>query len=95
MEKTFKTQVQKKAKELNMKIGCWDNQLETLSKKYQVDVLDNMEFESDTFIRIKRQPNVCQIDIVDGEIDFKIISKNEYINRYMFDELEFKEKFQK
>ena len=93
MKKTFKSQVQKKAKDFNLRIGCWDEQLEIVSKKYQVDLLENMEFESDTFIRIKRQPNVCQIDIVDGEIDFKVITKNEYINRYMFDELEFKEKF--
>jgi hypothetical protein len=65
-----------------MKIGCYSDLMENLNKKEFQKVLDNVWGYADTDVKINRKDFVVQIDNVDDEVDFTIISKSEYINRY-------------
>ena len=79
---TNKKQIETKAEEIGLKLGCWDNQMELLSKKELSKVLENIEYQNDTDVSIKRKAYVVEIDIIDNEVDFSVLTKQEYINRY-------------
>ena len=65
-----------------LKIGCYSELMEKITKKEFEKVFDNALHEADTDVKINRKDYVVQIDRVEEEIDFVIISKSEYINRY-------------
>lgn len=83
---TNKELVLKKIDSIDMgreiKLGGWDSLIESLSKKELNKVLENIEYEADTDVSIKRKAYVVQIDIVEDEVDFNVITKTEYISRY-------------
>lgn len=83
-----KTIIEKKAKLLGLKLGCWDEKIENLSKKELLKVVNSMEYQEDTDVLIKRVSHVVEIDIVDNEIDFSLLSKQEYVSRYGNDRYE-------
>ena len=70
------------AKELDLEIGCYNNKVDKLTKKELNKVLENMEFQADTDVFLNRRLHVVEIDIVDSEIDFNILSQSEYVGRY-------------
>lgn len=77
--------IENKAKELGFVLGCWDPTLDKLSKVELNKVLGAMKFEEDTDVKINRKNYVVQIDIVDADfwqIDFNVITRDEYISRY-------------
>jgi hypothetical protein len=79
---TNKDQVQKVANKLGLEIGCWDEIMELLSKKELNKILANIEYQEDTDVSIKRKKYVVEIDTIENEIDFSVLTKEEYINRY-------------
>lgn len=71
----------KEIERIGCTLGCWDNMMEKLSKTELKKVLENIEFEADTDVKINRKQYVVQIDNVDEEIDFNVITKEEYIDQ--------------
>ena len=71
----------KEIERIGCTLGCWDNMMEKLSKTELKKVLENIEFEADTDVKINRKQYVVQIDNVDEEIDFNIITREEYIDQ--------------
>lgn len=65
-----------------MKIGCWDEKLNQLNQANLKKVLHGMRFEEDTDVSINRKKHVVEIDVMDNEIDFAVLTKEEYISRY-------------
>ncbi len=79
---TNKIKIKNVANSLDLKIGCYDNKLDLLSKTQLKKVTDNIEFQSDTDVTINRKKYVVEIDIIDNEVDFSVLTKAEYIDRY-------------
>jgi len=83
---TNKEKVLKKAGELGMELGCYSESIDDMTQSQLKKVLDNMEYEADTDVSIKRKKHVVQISIVDfkdrQEIDLLAITKDEFISRY-------------
>lgn len=63
-------------------LGIYDNTLDKLNKQNLKKVLDNIKYVSDTKVFINRKPYIVEISEVDSEIDFNVISLNEYESRY-------------
>jgi hypothetical protein len=74
-------------------LGCYSNEINNLSMRSINRILKNVEYQIDTKVSIKGNIFVVQIDIVDEEVDLIMISKQEYISRYCFDNQEFIDKF--
>lgn len=74
--------IEKKLIEKGYKLGCWSALMELLPKKQLEKVIENMFYQEDTDVTIRRKLYVVEIDEVDGEIDFSVLSKEEYISRY-------------
>ena len=89
MKKTNKEliveRIQKLVKETGVKfsLGCWDKNIEKVSKKELKKVIDSIYGDStDVDIYIRKKLYVLQISVVDYEIDFNLLTKEEYISRY-------------
>jgi hypothetical protein len=80
--KTNKEIIINKIKSEGYIIGIYDNQLNKLNKQNLKKVLDNIRYTSDTKIFINRKSYIVEISEVDNEIDFNVISLNEYESRY-------------
>lgn len=77
-----KEKIQKVAHEFGATIGCYDKLLDSLTKKELDKVLGSIEFQNDTDVSIKRKKYVVEIDVVENEVDFSVLTKEEFINRY-------------
>ena len=80
--KTNKEIIINKIKSEGYIIGIYDNQLNKLNKQNLKKVLDNIKYVSDTKVFINRKSYIVEISEVDNEIDFNVISLNEYESRY-------------
>lgn len=79
--------IMKKLEELELKLGCYDERMEQLTKKSMKEVLNNIDFGStDVFIRQRRCLLVVEISTVDidevTEIDFHVRGALEYFRLY-------------
>lgn len=74
--------IEKKLSEKGYKLGCWSTLMELLPKKQLEKVIENMFYQEDTDVLIRRSLYVVEIDEVDGEIDFSVLNQAEYISRY-------------
>ncbi len=83
-----KEKIQTEADRLNLKIGTWNKKIEALSEKELSKVIVAMEYQNDVDILYLRRRYVVEIDIVGNEIDFSVLSREEYINRYGSDRYE-------
>ena len=64
-------------------LGCWDNCMDLLSRIQIKKVIDSIGYGStDVDVVIKRKPYIVEISELDNEIDFNVLSKAEYIDRY-------------
>ena len=64
-------------------IGCYDNDIEMLSKKELKKVLDNIfEDATDIIVQVRSKVYVVELSTVDDEKDFNLLTKAEYISRY-------------
>jgi hypothetical protein len=77
-----KEKIQTIASEFGLIIGCYDKMMDSLSNKDLNEVLKNLAWQNDTDVKIRRKDYVVEIDIVDGEVDFSVLSRAEYIDRY-------------
>lgn len=78
-----KEKLKEKVKELNYVVGCYDAKIDKLSKKELQRIIDNITGEyTDVPVALDRKSHVAEIAYVDNEIDFSLVSKNDYINRY-------------
>lgn len=83
MKKTNKEIIIEKLKEMNFQIGCYDVKIDKVSKAEFQKILNSLNDEStDIDIKIRRVEYVVEIQTVDDEKDFSIMTKNEYISRY-------------
>ena len=89
MKKTNKEliveRIQKLVKEtgVNFSLGCWDKNIEKISKKELKKVIDSIYGDStDVDVYIRKKLYVLQISVVDNEIDFNLLTQEEYISRY-------------
>lgn len=80
--KTNKEIIINKIKSEGYTLGIYDNMLDKLNKQNLKKVLDNIRYTSDTKIFINRKSYIVEISEVDNEIDFNVISLNEYESRY-------------
>ena len=67
---------------LDLNLGCYDKKINVLNDRWIKEVIKNIKFQSDTIVCISRKKYVVEIDIVDNEVDFNLLSKAEYIDRY-------------
>lgn len=74
--------IEKELKEKGYKLGYWSTLMELLPKKQLEKVITNMFYQEDTDVLIRRRLYVVEIDEVDGEINFSVLSQEEYISRY-------------
>lgn len=74
--------IEKRLKQKGYKLGCWSTMMELVPKKYLEQIMINMLYQEDTDVMIRRRLYVVEIDEVDGEIDFSVLSKEQYISRY-------------
>ena len=89
MKKTNKELIAERIEELvketgvNFCLGCWDKNIEKISKKELKKVVDSIYGDStDVDIYIRKKLYVLQISVVDYEIDFNLLTQEEYISRY-------------
>lgn len=80
--KTNKEIIISKIKSEGYTLGIYDNILNKLNKQNLKKVLDNIKYVSDTKVFINRKPYIVEISEVDSEIDFSIITLDEYESRY-------------
>ena len=63
-------------------MGCYDRQLDKLNNQNLKKVLDNIKWRSDVKVFLNRKPYIVQLDEVNGEIDFNMITLAEYESSY-------------
>lgn len=77
-----KDRIKKALNELGYKIGCYDDTIEKLNSINLKKVIDNMKYSEDTKVLLNRKPYIVQMDEVDSEIDFNVITLSEYEECY-------------
>ena len=70
--------IEKKLAKENLIIGIYNTKLEKLNNSNLKKVLDNLKYQCDTKVFIKRRTYIVSIDEVDNEVDIDIISLKEY-----------------
>ncbi|PLS19058.1 hypothetical protein CVD28_01240 [Bacillus sp. M6-12] len=80
---TNKAKIEEKLNELGLSMGGYNSELERLSKKELEKVLDNMEYGStDIQVKIRQKEYVVEVYHVDNEVDFGMLTTEQYENRY-------------
>ena len=79
---TIKETIKNNLSDNGLELGCWDEKLELLNDKDLKQVMDNMMWEQDTDVTINKKLYVVEISIVDAEVDFSVLTQEEYIDRY-------------
>lgn len=80
---TNKDIIEKKVTELGCKIGCWNNDIEKLSRLNLNKVLRGLEEEyTDVLVDVDKEKYIVEIATVDDEKDLNMISKKAYENQY-------------
>ena len=79
---TNKQRIEQVAERLNLTMGCWSPQLDTLSETAIRNIVANIEFEADTLVHINRRKYIVEIDIVETELDLSVITLADYEDRY-------------
>ena len=75
--------IEKKVAELGYKIGCWDNNIEKLSRLNLNKVLRHLEEEyTDVSVDIDMEKYIVEIATVDNEKDLNMLSDKSYESRY-------------
>ena len=89
MKKTNKELIVERIEELiketgvNFCLGCWDKNIEKISKKELKKVIKSIYGDStDVDICIRKKLYVLEISVVDYKIDFNLLTQEEYISRY-------------
>lgn len=80
---TNEERIQKKLEGTEFIMGGFNDKMELLNIGNLKKVMKDMLYGStDIDVFVNRKPYVVEVSHVDNEIDFGIITKEEYINRY-------------
>lgn len=64
-------------------LGCWDKNIEKVSKKELKKVIDGITGDStDVDVCIRKKLYVVEISMCNNEIDFNLLTQKEYLSRY-------------
>jgi hypothetical protein len=75
--------IKQKLMSIGYSLGCYDPEIEKISKDDLTKILDNLEFGStDLGVIIDGNEYIIEIYHVDNEVDFKIITQKEYAKTY-------------
>lgn len=67
----------------NCVLGCYDELLDKITRAQLAKVIDELWQEyTDVKISINRKPYVVEIETIEGEKDFTVLTKEEYVSRY-------------
>lgn len=67
---------------LGYKLWCFNPQINDISRRSLEKVLDNIEYEVDTKVYIKRKPYIVEINIIGNEVDLDICTLDYYNSNY-------------
>ena len=67
---------------LGYKVGCFNPMINDISKRSLLKVLDNIQYEVDTKVYIKRKPYIVEINIIGNEVDLDICTLDYYNSNY-------------
>lgn len=79
-----KERVKKEIEKAGLKLGCYDNIINNLNPSNLKRILDNIKYgdSTDVSVFINRKKHIVEICVVDGEIDFQVLTLSEYESRY-------------
>lgn len=79
--KSRKAEIKSKLSERGLKLGCYDPTVEKLSAKEFGKVLEAVLYgeNGETVLKLNGRLMVATVEVVDGEVDFQINSKENYI----------------
>ncbi|MEB9467824.1 hypothetical protein P4J10_14210 [Bacillus cereus] len=79
----------------NLKLGCYDEKLENLSKNDLSEILSSIEAYAwgDKEITINQAKHIVEIERVVDEVDLYVLTKEEYIRRYGMSLEDYEDKF--
>ena len=63
---------------LGFELWCFNPMINDISKRSLTKVLDNIEYEVDTKVYIKRKPYIVEINIIGNEVDLDICTLDYY-----------------
>lgn len=80
----MKKQIESKIADLGYKLGCYDDEIDSiLTKKTLPQVLTGLEEDyTDLFIRVRRKLYIVSISTVDDEKDVNIYTAKEYFGQF-------------
>ena len=67
---------------LGYNLWCFNPMINDISKRSLAKVLDNIEYEVDTKVYIKRKPYIVEINIIGNEVDMDICTLDYYNSNY-------------
>ena len=74
-----KTIITEAINKLGYELGCYDSMMDKLSKKELQRVVEDLKYGStDIEVKIRRKEYVVEVMYVDSEIDFSIMTMDEY-----------------
>lgn len=82
--KTNKEIIIEELNKYSLKLGCFDELINKLNKGNLSKIIKELEHcdSTDVDVFINRVLHVVEIFVVDEEIDFNLLTKEEYISRY-------------
>lgn len=96
MNETVKQLILEELKELEYKLGCYDEKIESIKENYIIDLLDALGQEyCDIAVLFKNSKKwqIVEISTVDNEKDIITYSLSEYQEKYRFDDEYIRTKF--
>lgn len=83
MKELLKKEILKKSiEEKGYALGCYDPKIEELSEENFRKVIQEWSEKEDIHIYLNNTPHIVEVFIVDNEIDFSVLSQEEYNRRY-------------
>lgn len=80
---TNKEKIEKKVKEFGCVLGGYDQDIEKLSQVELKKVLESIYGDyTDVDVKVRGKLHVVEIAVVDDEMDFTMLTQDEYISRY-------------
>lgn len=79
---TNKQQFKEALKEIGYELGCYDNNLEKLTKKAMKEVLEEIEFGYHIYFTMRRIDYVIEVYQVGNETDLYLKTVKEYEAQY-------------
>lgn len=82
--KTNKEIIVEELNKCELKLGCFDELINKLNRGNLSKVIEGVRLcdSTDVDVFINRNLHVVEIFVVDEEIDFNVLTKEEYISRY-------------